>query len=376
MKVCLSTANTLRYPQGGHLWVFLNWALGLQANGCEVIWLDAIEATAAPETVDGMLSRLRTCISPYRFSDTIALASLGDQPLPAELTRSCLPLDAATEADFLLNMRCDLPAGTVSRFKRTAALDIDPGLLQFAMERGIYRLAPHDMYFTIGETLGALSASFSDAGLRWHYIPPCVSLDHWPVSPSPPGAPFTTVSHWEAHEWMLETDDRYYKNDKRAGFEPFLDIPQLAPGPFELALNLDGDFAEQAVLEAKGWRVREAHEVASSPLDFQRYIQNSCGEFSCCKPAYAKLQTAWLSDRTPCYLSSGKPAVVQHTGPSRFLPDEGGIFRFRTLEDASRQLEIVASDYPHQCKLARALAAEHFDAKKIFRRLLEDAITC
>ena len=38
VTVCLSTKKTLSYPQGGgHLWVFLNWALGLRALGCEVI---------------------------------------------------------------------------------------------------------------------------------------------------------------------------------------------------------------------------------------------------------------------------------------------------------------------------------------------------
>src|SRR5688500_6356709 len=43
VTVCLSTNTTLSYPQGGgHLWVFLNWALGLRALGCEVIWLGTV----------------------------------------------------------------------------------------------------------------------------------------------------------------------------------------------------------------------------------------------------------------------------------------------------------------------------------------------
>ena len=37
------SANTLHYPQGGgHMWVFLNWALGLRELGCEVVWLEGI----------------------------------------------------------------------------------------------------------------------------------------------------------------------------------------------------------------------------------------------------------------------------------------------------------------------------------------------
>jgi len=43
ITVCLSTNQTLNYPHGGgHLWVYLNWALGLRALGCEVIWLETV----------------------------------------------------------------------------------------------------------------------------------------------------------------------------------------------------------------------------------------------------------------------------------------------------------------------------------------------
>ena len=43
LTVCLA-ANTLSYPEGGgHLWVYLNWALGLRALGCRVIWLETVE---------------------------------------------------------------------------------------------------------------------------------------------------------------------------------------------------------------------------------------------------------------------------------------------------------------------------------------------
>src|SRR5215211_519272 len=55
VTVCLSTNQTLNYPQGGgHLWVFLNWALGLRALGCEVIWLETV---SNKETVSALKSR-------------------------------------------------------------------------------------------------------------------------------------------------------------------------------------------------------------------------------------------------------------------------------------------------------------------------------
>jgi hypothetical protein len=86
------------------------------------------------------------------------------------------------------------------------------------------------------------------------------------------------------------------------------------------------------------------------------------------------LQNAWISDRTLCYLASGKPAVVQHTGASRFLPDAEGLFRFRSLEEAARALSTAESDYERYGRLARALAEEYFDAHKVVGRVLERAL--
>jgi hypothetical protein len=89
------------------------------------------------------------------------------------------------------------------------------------------------------------------------------------------------------------------------------------------------------------------------------------------KPSCIRLQNAWISDRTLCYLASGKPAVVQHTGPSRFLPDAEGIFRFQTLDEAAQALNSVESEYERHCQQARALAEEHFAAQKVAGRVLE-----
>jgi hypothetical protein len=154
----------------------------------------------------------------------------------------------------------------------------------------------------------------------------------------------------------------------------FLDLPRLADHPLQLALDLKPQDEQRRILEEKGWRVVDAHTVAATPWDYQRYIQSSLGEFSCAKPACLKLENAWVSDRTLCYLASAKPAVVQHTGPSRYLPDSAGLFRFRDLSQAARSIERVVAEYDRQRKLARALAEEYFDARKVVKLLLERAL--
>jgi hypothetical protein len=371
--VCIS-ANALGYTTGGgHLWVYLNWALGLRGLGCRVIWLEAVDPDLPTQEVRAYANALKCGLERYGLADYMTLCSFNGEPLLRSGPERYLDLEAATEADLLLNLKYFAAPELVGRFRRSALVDIDPGLLQIWMSKGVIDLARHDVYFTIGETVGQPGSRVPDVGLRWQYTPPCVALDWWPPRRAADDAPFTTVSHWYMDEWEDDAGG-LYSNDKRAGFLPFLDLPQRTAQPLELALCLSGDYVEQAALEERGWGVREACEVVSTPWEYQRYVQASRGEFSCVKPSCVRLQNSWISDRTLCYLASGKPAVIEHTGPSRFLPDAAGLFRFRDMGEAVRCLEAVAADYEDQCRLARALAEEYFDSQKVVRNVLERAL--
>jgi hypothetical protein len=237
------------------------------------------------------------------------------------------------------------------------------------MTTGIIQVARHDHHFTIGETVGTRSARFPDAGRRWLYTLPCVALDWWPVYPSALDAPFTTVTHWWSDEQIEEKGD-WYPNDKRAGFLPFLDLPSRVAQRLELAVlwNRPEEIRE---LEEHNWTVRHSFTVAATPTAYQMFIRASRGEFSCAKPFYVRLASAWISDRTLCYLATGRPAVVQDTGPSRILPSAEGLLRFTDLDTAARYLREADEQYDRHARAARALTEEHFDARKVTRALLE-----
>jgi hypothetical protein len=100
----------------------------------------------------------------------------------------------------LVNLRYDLPAKQVGRFRRSALLDIDPGLMQMWVSVGRYSPARHDLYFTIGETVGTANARFPSCGVEWHYTPPPVFLPQWMPVKAAPIAPYTTVAHWWGEE--------------------------------------------------------------------------------------------------------------------------------------------------------------------------------
>ncbi len=371
--ICL-LADTIGFMSGGgHFWVYLNWALGLRANGCRVHWLEPVPDGIADDELGQRIETLRDRLAPYGLDDSIAVVAwTRAEPETPPPPRCAAFGDVAAAAALLINFTYAMPSSVLRRFRRTALVDIDPGLTQLWLANGQMRMAPHSIYFTTGETVGR-SALIPDCGISWHYTPPCVSLDAWPPAPAPADAPFSTVSGWHANEWV-STADGFYHNDKRSGFLPLLDLPRRTRQPLELALNLsrhaDGD-DERRELESRGWRVRHSYDVAGTPADYQRYIQGSRGEFSAVKPSCVRLKNAWISDRTLCYLASGKPAVVQHTGPSRILPNRAGLFRFETPDQAAAMLEEVAGDYERQSRLARALAAEHFDAARVTRRVLE-----
>ena len=387
LTVCVAPGNTVAYPNGGgHLWVYLQWALALRACGCRVIWLEGIDLDDSDDSEAGRTRRrggpprdcvatLRARLAAFGLADQLALYAINDPAatVPPELAQGSMSLDEAAEADLLLNLWHSTPAAVVRRFRRSAFIDTDPGLLQVWMSIGDVHVAPHHVHFTIGETVGRPGALFPDCGRRWLYTPPPVFLPEWPAqSPNGPSA-YTTVSHW----WggTFEYKGTVLSDEKRVAFMEFADLPAHTTASLEVAVCLGTSDAEcRRLLEPKGWRVREAWDVTATPDQYRAYVQRSRGEFSCAKPSTMALQTAWISDRSLCYLASGKPVIVQHTGPSRILPDAAGFFRFRTLREAADALAAAEADYERHSREARALVAEYFDAQKVVPRVLERAL--
>jgi hypothetical protein len=373
-RVCFTAKNIYYLKGGGHFWVPLNWALGLRALGCDVIWLELIDPSTPVEEIRRLTELLKDRLEPYGLRDSVALSSTTREPLDPVTTEDCLDIEAASElATLLVNLRYDLPAEQVRRFRRSALLDIDPGLLQMWIAVGRYSPARHDLYFTIGETVGTPAARFPSFGLEWHYTPPPVYLPQWTPAKAPPTAAYTTVAHWWGEE--IEFDGALINTEKRESFLNYVDLPSRVAPALELALTMgDVEADERKFWGRYGWRVQDSHEFTTTPEEYRAYIQQSRGEFSCAKPSCMQLQNAWVSDRTICYLASGKPAIVEHTGPSRFLPDAEGLFRFRNIDEAAQMISLVESDYDRQCRAARALAETYFDAEKVIGRVLEKAL--
>jgi hypothetical protein len=365
---------------GGHFWVYAQYVLGLMRAGCDVYWLDWF-MSHDPERDRAELALFSRRVEQLGFGGRaiVVMAPRKRAPIRACAFAGALSARAAEavfrRADLLLNFHYAADPELVARFRRTALVDIDPGLLQHWMSSGQLEVAAHDVWFTTGETVGLPGSRIPDCGKEWNHIRPCVSLQEWPVAYEAAPAPMTTVSSWDAGEWTNDDDGRFHENNKRVTFLQFRELPRHVDQPLELAVfSRPEDESELDTLRRAGWNIRHAREVASSPETYRAFIQRSRAEFSCAKPAYVRFRDAWVSDRTVCYLASGKPAVVQDTGPSAYLPNGDGLFRFSTTEEATSAIAAVNDEYPRHCRAARALAEEYFDARRVTERILEVAL--
>src|SRR5438034_478865 len=210
-------------------------------------------------------------------------------------------------------------------------------------------------------------------GRAWHKVWPAVHLPAWPDQGGAGGACYTTVTQWWTEQYAF-LDGETYDCNKRPGFLALLDLPGRVPVVLELAANLHRDeIDDRALLERHGWRLADPALVAGTPEAFRRYVQGSRGELSAAKPAYVKARPGRVSDRTVCYLASGRPCVVEATGAERHLPPSPGLRFFRSLDEAADAVRAVEADYPAAARAARHLAEEVVSAAAVLPGLLAAA---
>lgn len=372
--IVVSPFHVATFPEGGgHFWAYMQYVLGLRQLGCEVYWLEQVPLGAPGDQNETALEIFSERMRAFGLQDRFILYSTVPESDQLVLYRAAAEWAESImrRADLLLNFHYAIPLQVLRRFRRTALVDIDPGLLQFWISRRQLVVPPHDLYFSIGETVGAAQAKSPDGGRDWLHTRPVVNLDAWPMRFDPGAPAFTTVSTWATSDWIIDQDTAY-ENSKRISFLQFAELPRHTTQALELALYLSKkDEADRSKMESLGWRIRASGEVAGNPQDYQAYIQRSRAEFGVAKPAYVALQTAWVSDRSLCYLASGNPVVALDTGPSRYLPNGEGMFRFSTLEQAAAAIETINQDYAQHCRAARQIAEHLFDSRVILRNLIE-----
>jgi hypothetical protein len=169
----------------------MQYVLGLRQRGCDVYWLERFIPSGDPERDEAQRSLFLRRMAAFGLKDRVILM-VGPDPRKEPGARTeyrGLPASEAEavfrRAELLLNFHYAIDSELLGRFRRTALVDIDPGLLQFWISRKQLTVEPHDVYFTTGETVGTAEARFPDCGISWVPIRPPVSLEHWSLASDP-----------------------------------------------------------------------------------------------------------------------------------------------------------------------------------------------
>jgi hypothetical protein len=89
------------------------------------------------------------------------------------------------------------------------------------------------------------------------------------------------------------------------------------------------------------------------------------------KNLYVETRSGWFSDRSACYLASGRPVLAQDTGLDGLVPTRNGVVAFATLDEAVEGARSINRDYASHARAARDAAMELFDSDRVLSGLLE-----
>jgi hypothetical protein len=368
------------YPLGGMTWHHLNYLLGLHELGHEVWFLEDSGEFSLPYN-----PQTQTCDPDSTFGRAYLEQTFGQYGLPQKycyysqfedrhygLSRDELH-DLLRRADLLICVSGVTPLReSRPRPRRTLAIDTDPVYTQVRMshdERFAGYWRSFDRVATFGRLIGTAKSPLPTHGLNWIGTNQPVALAHWPVVPRL-GEQFTTIGKWEhTTSRAVEFAGRSFASSKSVEWMKVIDLPKLTNAQLALAMeSMPGDVKCQ--FESHGWHCIDAEAATRTCQSYQEFISKSAGEFTVVKQIYSGIPSGWFSDRSACYLATGRPVVTQASGFEQWLPAGEGLFAFENVEQAAQALETIRSDPTRHMQAARLIAEEHFDSRRVLGELL------
>jgi len=372
----------VRFPLGGMAWHYLNYVLGLSRLGHDVYYLesggesdwscyDPVQQINTHDPSAG-IAFARQTFSRLGLGDRWGyydarsdrwLGPIGERA--AGICRSADLLINVSGANVLQPSQMSIPARVL--------IDTDPAFTQIRHLTDDNRrraAALHTHFLSFGERLGRDGSSVPDDGFAWRATRQPVVLDAWNAAPHSGKGPFTTVMQWDSYA-VHEYNGKAY-GMKSQSFVDYLNLPQHVPDEGQLEIALGGTSAPRGLLSGQGWHLRNPLSVTQTPWTYQRYIQESGAEFAVAKHGYVSSVSGWFSERSACYLASGRPVVLQDTGFSQVLPTGEGLLAFSSPEQAASAIRAVNRDFHRHSRAAREIAEEYFDSNKVLNTLIDD----
>jgi len=367
------------YPLAGVTYQFLHYLLGLRRLGFDVYYVedtlaDVYDPALNDFTPDASrnIAVVAQALARFGFAGRWAYHAPGGAW--EGMSRQGV-LDLCGSADAILNVTgAHVLRDEHLAIPRRLYVESDPFASQVRIAKGdeetIRFLDAHTHFFTFGESVGTARCGVPTCRYLWQPTSQPVVLDLWRTQ-EPGGDTYTTVTTWhnkgEGIEWQ---GDRYYWTKDRE-FRKFLDVPLRRGVPFEMAASVD--HAVRALLIQNGWHNTDSIPISSDIEGYRRYIQGSRAEFTVARDQYVRPRTGWFSDRSVCYLASGRPVITQATGFEDHASTGRGLFAFTTMDDILAAIDAIESDYTGHCKAASEVAEAHFGSDVVLQSLMSRA---
>jgi hypothetical protein len=374
MKVVFAGMVAADAAQGGAAWAVLQYVLGLKHLGHDVCFVEPISRSKL-RPVGATLAQSDAARRFLRIVDVFGLTR--SAALLLEGTTETVGVSYASVrrrvrgADVLINVSGMLkdPA-LVEPVGRRVYLDLDPGFNQAWHCSGIdMRFDAHTHFATVALAIGQAGCRVPTCGKRWITTFPPVVLREWPVAKRTTRAAFTTVGNWRSYGSLQH--DGIFLGQKAHALRPLIDLPRKTRTPFALALTIHPSEPDLAALRSNRWTLVDPRRVTGTPDRYRRFIRGSLAEFGIAKAGYVAMRTGWFSDRSACYLASGRPVLAQDTGLKAVLPAREGLLTFRSETEALAGLDSIQADYARHREAARAVAEQHCESGRVLSRLLE-----
>jgi hypothetical protein len=366
MRIAVSGMVAGDPHQGGASWAVLQYVLGLRRLGHEVL---LVEPVAAGEIRDSASASYMDAVA-ERFG--LGHATMVDPegesaPIPRERLREWIG-----GADLLLNVSGMLAVPQLLEpVPVRAYLDLDPFFNQhWHLQGADMRFAAHTHFVTVGAGIGSPENQVPTLGLDWIETLPPVVLEEWEPAPEPPTLPLTTIGHWRSYGPIGIDGERY--GLRAHSLRELIELPRRTRAEFLLALGIhESERDDLEALASNGWRLVDPAEAVPTPDRYRDFVRASTAEIGIAKEGYVRSRSGWFSDRSACYLASGRPVVAQDTGFGRALPVGEGLLAFGSVEEAAAAVEDVLARPREHARAARAIAADLLDSDRVLGRLLE-----
>ena len=359
--------------QGGATWAVMQYLLGLRRLGHEVILVEPVDVAPGTTLVGSdAVTYCEAVMKSAGLEGDWALLEAGTTRTAGRTYDDLLQF--ARRADLLVNVSGMLTdEALLEAVPVRAYLDLDPAFNQLwhDAESIDMRFAGHTHFVTVGLALGTAGCSVPTCGRRWITTLPPVVLGEWPVIDDVRWPAFTTVANLRGYGSVEHAG--VFHGQKVHSLRRLFDVPSRTSARFVLAMSVHPDEAQDLrMLQTNGWELIEPAEVAATPDHYRRFVQGSKAEFGLAKSGYVVSRSGWFSDRSACYLASGRPVLAQDTGFPAYLPTGEGLLSFVDVDDVVAAVDLVNGDYERHRRAARAIAEEHLDSDLVLVRLLDE----